>query len=172
MNPVQTGTFEYHDRKGSRVLSWLLLPASLLIALLAGVLTNDSLIATILFMVAFIVLAIATRPLERRLYVHKAGYELTSQKLTLHLAKEDLVLYRKEVNGVGCDPVLTKSSQNQGTANYWKITIQTVPRADQKKKKYEFYSLNIKESDEENQNSLREFQAFGRELKRWFGMIV
>ena len=168
MNPVQTGTFDYHDRKSSQALSWLLLPAALLISVLVGFLSNNAILAIVAFMIAFILLAIATMPLEKKLYVHKASYELTSQKLTLHLAKQDLVLYRKEINGVGCDPVMTRSSQNSGTANYWKITIQTVPKVNQKKKKYEIYSLNSNESDEKNQNSLKEFQDFGRMLKHWF----
>ena len=168
MNHVLTGKIDYHDRKGSRVLSWLILAATVVITLLVRLLTGNSIIAIISFIAALIILAIATMPLETKLYVHEASYELTSQKLVLHLAKQDLVLYRNELYGVGCDPVATRGGSSSEDVNYWKITIQTLPKGTQKKKKYEIFSLNSNNSNEKNQQSLQEFQDFGKELKHWF----
>ena len=167
MNPVQTGTFDYHDRKGSRALSWAILGITVLITLAVRLLFNNSVLTVIAMIAAFLILAIATMPLEKKRYTHKASYELNSQKLIIHLAKQDLVLYRSEVSGVGCDPVMARSGKDE-VVNYWKIMIQTGPRKNKKKKKYEIYSLNSDETNQENQNSLQEFQTFGRELKHWF----
>ena len=170
MNSVQTGSFIYHDRKGSRVLSWLILAATLLITLLSRLLFENSLITIIVFIVALLFLAMITMPLENKLYVHEVNYELNSQKLILHMPKQDLVLYRNEVNGVGCDPVLERGGKDANIASYWKITIQTVPKKDQKSKKYEIFSQNVVEKDDDNKASILQFQAFGKELKHWFGM--
>ena len=167
MNPVQTGTFDYHDRKGSRALSWAILGITVLATLAVRLLFNNSVLTLIAFIAVFVVLAVATMPMEKKHYTHKASYELNSQKLIIHLAKQDLVLYRNEVDGVGCDPVMARSGKND-VVNYWKIMIQTAPKQNRKKKKYEIFSLNSDLSSEENQNSLEEFQAFGRELKHWF----
>ena len=172
MTSVQTGTIDYHNRKGSRVLSWLILVLTVVIALAVNALFDIAILTIIVFVAALFLLALAMVPLDRKLYTHEASYEITPQQLTLHMAKEDLVLKRDEVNGIGCDPVLEKGSKNTNTVNYWKITIQTVPGEGRKKTKYEIYSINNIETDENNQISLRQFQAFGKELKRWFGMIV
>ena len=172
MASVQTGTIDYHNRKGSRVLSWLILILTVLITLAVNLLFDTAILTVIVFVAALFLIAAAMVPVDRKYCTHKASYEITPQQLTLHMAKEDLVLKRDEVNGIGCDPVLDKGSRNMKTVKYWKITIQTVPGEDRKKTKYEIYSLNSIGTDEDNQTSLREFQAFGRELKRWFGVIV
>ena len=168
MNPVQTGNFDYHDRKGSRALSWAILGITVLATVAVRLLFSNSILTIVVFLAVFILLAIATMPLEKKRYTHRASYELTSQKLTLHLAGKDLVLYRKEVYGVGCDPIMMRSGKDSEVVNYWKITIQTVAQQNRKKKKYELFSLNGDESKEDNQRSLQEFEDFGKMLKHWF----
>ena len=172
MTSVQTGTIDYHNRKAQRVLSWLILIITVVIALAVNALFDIAILTIIVFVAALFLVAAAMVPVDRKFCTHEASYEITPQQLTLHMAKEDLVLKRDEVNGIGCDPVLEKGSRNTNTVNYWKITIQTVPGEGRKKTKYEIYSINSIETDENNQISLRQFQAFGKELKRWFGMIV
>ncbi len=162
---MSTGTFDYQNRTGSRVMSYVILALTAGITLLVRMMISNAIVIIASFFGVLILLSTLGVFVNRWLFIHEASYELTPQKLTIHAGKQEIVLTPAEVNGVGCDPIYDKQSKGTDTVKCWKLSILTIH------KNYEFFSDNVLERDENNRISIRQFQTFGRELKHWVGML-
>ncbi len=159
------GTFDYQNRVGSRMISYLVLVLTVCLTLLVRNRIDNSLLVIFVFLVLLILLSLAGVYVNRALFVHEATYELTPTQLQIHAGDKIITLTPEEVNGVGCDPIYEKRSKGTDTVNCWHLTLMTVQR------RYEFYSVNVLEQDENNRISIHEFKTFAKELKHWVGML-
>lgn len=161
---MSQGTFDYQNRVGSKILSYIILALTVLITVLVRLIFQNSVLTLISFIAVLILLATIGVAVNKKLFIHEARYELTPDHLTIDAGKDSLSLSLDEVNGVGCDPVYDKKSKGTDTVKYWSLTILTV------RGNFEYCSDNVIETNENNQVSIRQFQQFGKELKRWMGM--
>ncbi len=163
---MQPEVFDYQNRMGSRLISYLTLVLTLCISLAARLQLGSGSLATVfVFLCSLLGLSLIGVFVNRALFIHEGTYTLTPERLVLDAGKQHIELIPDEVNGVGCDPVYEKGSKGTDTVKCWRLSLMTV------KGNYEFYSPNVLEHDENNRVSIHQFKTLGRELKRWVGML-
>lgn len=161
MNMTSSGTFLYLDRKGSRVLSWIVLALSVGVTLLVRILAENSWLSVLAFVIALVALSILTIPINNQLFLHKAEYELSSEQLVLRLKKETVALAPSEVTKAACEPVYDKKVKTAESVLYWRVSLSAGER------QYEFCSETVNNSSKEVSAHVEELVSFGQELKRW-----
>ena len=162
MNTASSGSFYYQDRKGSRVLSWIVLALSAGALFLVRALVGNALLSIAGFFAALVVLGILTIPLNNRLFLHQGEYELSQNQLTLRLPKETVSLTRSQISGAVSEAVYDRRVRGSGSVLCWRVRITA------KEKTYEFCSETVNNSSEELTNRVETLTDFGRDLRRWY----